>query len=74
VAGELSLLDRGAFRGRLWATRRRPWVDRLASAWLIRRFIDDEARFLWLAAPETVRRRRSVLILTARHSAMSARW
>lgn len=45
VAGELSLLDRGAFRGRLWATRRRPWVDRLASAWLIRRFIDDEARF-----------------------------
>lgn len=53
VAGELSLLDRGAFRGRLWATRRRPWVDRLASAWLIRRFIDDEARFLWLAAPET---------------------
>ncbi|WP_048983185.1 chromate resistance protein ChrB domain-containing protein, partial [Klebsiella pneumoniae] len=51
--GELSLLDRGAFRGRLWATRRRPWVDRLASAWLIRRFIDDEARFLWLAAPET---------------------
>ncbi len=32
VAGELSLLDRGAFRGRLWATRRRPWVDRLASA------------------------------------------
>ena len=52
VAGELSLLDREAFRGRLWATRRRPWVDRLASAWLIRRFIDDEARFLWLAAPE----------------------
>ena len=53
MAGELSLLDRGAFRGRLWATRRRPWVDRLASARLIRRFIDDEARFLWLAAPET---------------------
>jgi hypothetical protein len=36
----------------LWATRRRPWVDRLASAWLIQRFIDPEARFLWLAAPE----------------------
>ncbi|MHA8727275.1 chromate resistance protein ChrB domain-containing protein, partial [Klebsiella pneumoniae] len=52
VAGELSLLDREAFRGRLWATRRRPWVDRLASAWLIQRFIDPEARFLWLAAPE----------------------
>jgi hypothetical protein len=40
------------YQGRTWATRRRPWIDRLASAWLIRRFIDPEARFLWLAAPE----------------------
>jgi hypothetical protein len=39
------------FRGRIWATRSRPWVDRLASAWLIRRFIDPEARFLWLKSP-----------------------
>ena len=39
------------YRGRLWATRERPWVDRLASAWLIRRFIDPEARFLWLKSP-----------------------
>jgi hypothetical protein len=39
------------YLGRVWATRRRPWVDRLASAWLIRRFIDRDARFLWLAAP-----------------------
>ncbi|OQS33327.1 chromate resistance protein [Chromobacterium haemolyticum] len=38
-------------QGRTWATRRRPWVDRLASAWLIRRFIDPQARILWLAAP-----------------------
>ena len=44
-------LDRAGFRRRVWATRRRPWVDRLASAWLIRRFIDPEARFLWLASP-----------------------
>ena len=40
--------DRAAYRNRIWATRRRPWVDRLASAWLIRRCIDPEARFLWL--------------------------
>ena len=33
------------------ATRARPWVDRLACAWLIRRFIDPEARFVWLADP-----------------------
>ena len=39
------------FQGRTWATRRRLWVDRVASAWLIRRFIDLEARFLWLEAP-----------------------
>ncbi|MCJ9712123.1 chromate resistance protein, partial [Bordetella hinzii] len=34
-----------------WATRARPWVDRLASAWLIRRRIDKDARILWLASP-----------------------
>jgi hypothetical protein len=39
------------YQGRLWATRQRPWIDRLASAWLIRRFIDPNASFLWLAAP-----------------------
>ncbi|MCA1804844.1 MAG: chromate resistance protein [Xanthomonadaceae bacterium] len=39
------------YRGRRWATRRRPWVDRLACAWLIRRCIDPEARILWLDSP-----------------------
>jgi hypothetical protein len=34
-----------AFQGRLWVTRPRPGVDRMASAWLIRRFIDPQARF-----------------------------
>ena len=33
---------------RLWATRRPLWGDRLASAWLIRRFIDPEATLIWL--------------------------
>lgn len=44
-------LNRADYQGRLWATRARPWVDRLASAWLIRRFIDPAARFLWLPSP-----------------------
>ncbi|MGN6210474.1 chromate resistance protein ChrB domain-containing protein [Asticcacaulis sp.] len=47
-------LDRLAiadYQGLIWATRRRPWVDRLASAWLIRRFIDRNAKILWLATP-----------------------
>jgi hypothetical protein len=39
------------YQGRTWATRARPWVDRLASAWLIRRHIDEDARILWLASP-----------------------
>lgn len=36
--------------GRTWVTRRDVHVDRLASAWLIRRFIDPQARFRFVAA------------------------
>lgn len=35
----------GDYRGRTWVTRRRPFVDRIASAWLIRAFIDRDAVF-----------------------------
>lgn len=49
--GLIARRDIAAHRGRLWATRRHLWVDRVASAWLIRRFIDPEARFLWLEKP-----------------------
>jgi hypothetical protein len=34
-----------SYHGRLWVTRPRPGVDRMACAWLIRRFIDQQARF-----------------------------
>ena len=34
--------------GRTWATRHPPWADRLACAWLVRRFIDAEGTVLWL--------------------------
>ena len=47
----IARLDATKFQGKRWATRARPWVDRLACAWLIGRFIDREARFLWLADP-----------------------
>ena len=33
---------------RIWATRKPLWADQLASAWLVRRFIDPEAKLLWL--------------------------
>ena len=51
IKGRIPPLDAGKYQGRTWATRRRLWVDRVASAWLIRRFIDRDARFRWLAAP-----------------------
>jgi hypothetical protein len=41
-------LSRADFQGRVWATRARPWVDRLATAWLIRRYVDDRPTFVWL--------------------------
>ncbi|MET3131105.1 hypothetical protein AAKU55_001363 [Oxalobacteraceae bacterium GrIS 1.11] len=48
IEAELARRAPADYQGRTWATRRRLWVDRVASAWLIRRFIDREARFLWL--------------------------
>ena len=41
--------DRRQYHGRLWVTRPRPGVDRMSSAWLIRRFIDADARFAFVA-------------------------
>ena len=53
----MSATDSGAlhaseYTGRQWVTRPRPGIDRLASAWLIRRFIDREARFAFVADRE----------------------
>ena len=45
----LSVTD---YQGRTWATRKRPWVDRLATAWLIQRFVDRQPTFAWLADPK----------------------
>jgi hypothetical protein len=38
--------------GRTWATRKPLWADRLASAWLVRRFVDPEGKMLWLEKTE----------------------
>ena len=40
-------LDLSTLRARRWVTRPRPHVDRVASAWLIKRFIDPDAVFLF---------------------------
>jgi hypothetical protein len=35
------------YRGRTWVTRPRPEIDRVGSAWLIRKFIDPKAKFIF---------------------------
>ena len=46
------LLDPDDYKGRVWVTRPRPGVDRFSSAWLIRRFIDRDAKFVFSTSPE----------------------
>ncbi len=42
-------------RGRtVWVTRARPKIDRIACPWLIRRFIDPQAAFLYVAPSEVL--------------------
>lgn len=44
--------DSRHYQNRLWVTRPRPGVDRMASAWLIKRFVDPQARFAFVADRE----------------------
>lgn len=44
---EMGKVSRAAYRNRTWVTRPRPGVDRVTSAWLIRKFIDPKARFVF---------------------------
>jgi rhodanese-related sulfurtransferase len=59
-AAKLPLLDTSKLpprdaKGRtVWVTRARPKVDRIACPWLIRRFVDPNAVFLYVAPPEVI--------------------
>ncbi len=44
---ERPTLDLSKLRGKRWVTRPRPHVDRIASAWLIKKFIDPDATFVF---------------------------
>lgn len=44
---EMGTVSRSAYRNRTWVTRPRPGVDRVLSAWLIRKLIDSKARFVF---------------------------
>ena len=41
-------LDSAAYQGRRWVTRKNPHIDRLATAWLVLRFIDKLPKFLFV--------------------------
>lgn len=47
----LRVVDRKKYVRRTWATRSDLWVDRLASAWLVKRYIDKDAKFVWIDRP-----------------------
>lgn len=51
IAGHWNKED---YQGKVWVTRPNPFVDRMASAWLVRRFIDPKARFEFLEKDQIV--------------------
>jgi len=57
-AAKLQTLDPKQYRGKTWLTRPRPEIDRVGSAWLISKFIDPKARFVFApiaqAMPEAI--------------------
>ena len=50
----LPRLDPKNYRGKTWLTRPRPEIDRVGSAWLIRRFIDPRAKFVFAPTADAV--------------------
>ena len=51
---DLPRTQAGKIPGPLWVTRHRPKIDRIACPWLIRRFVDPTARFLFVPASEVI--------------------
>ncbi len=51
---DLAPLKTSDYQNRRWATRKDPHIDRLASGWLIRRFIDKRSRFQFISEGERV--------------------
>ncbi|MBI4963618.1 MAG: chromate resistance protein, partial [Desulfomonile tiedjei] len=44
-----AVLKKEDYQGKTWITRKRPYIDRLASFWLVRRFIDQEAKLAFIS-------------------------
>jgi len=54
IAVEGGTLMKEQFQAKTWVTRPRPGIDRMSSAWLIRRFIDPKAKFAFAAKAEAM--------------------
>lgn len=54
AASSGAALDRAAFQGKRWVTRKGVYIDRLATIWLIKRFIDRRPRFSFVTEGEPV--------------------
>jgi len=55
LSAPTTTIDRSLYQNRTWVTRANPYIDRLSSAWLIGRFIDDSPRFRFLQMDEKLR-------------------
>jgi hypothetical protein len=51
---KLRTLDAKQYRGKTWLTRPRPEIDRVGSAWLISKFIDPKAKFVFAPSAQSV--------------------
>jgi hypothetical protein len=54
VSSTTRVKARKEYLNRTWVTRYRPGIDRVSSAWLIRKFIDSNARFTFADDPRTI--------------------
>jgi hypothetical protein len=54
------------YQGKIWATRKNPFVDRMASAWLISRFIDPKASFAFIDEREATNLDKSTVVFDVR--------
>lgn len=50
---DVPAVDARNYRKKTWVTRANPYVDRLASFWLVKRFIDPSASIMFLQEPDT---------------------
>jgi hypothetical protein len=53
AAGSVASQRESDYQGRTWFTRKKPFIDRMASAWLIRRFVDAKAVFKFISESDS---------------------